>query len=135
MHIITYFKGPCQLFNVWDKEVSFRIRKAKDKNVRMKARMYNYTKYGLSLDEYNQLFIKQEGCCAICGTHQTTLKRRLAVDHCHDVGAVRGLLCTNCNIGLGMFKNDIKILHKAIQFLKGFKRVFKASRKAAGAFK
>lgn len=53
--------------------------------------------------------------CAICGAEPST--RALAIDHCHDSGKIRGLLCTRCNIGLGYFKDSIENLTKAIEYL------------------
>ena len=73
--------------------------------------------YGITTDDYNDMFIEQGGSCAICGTHQGELKKRLHVDHCHDTGKVRGLLCDGCNIALGRFKDNLDILHNAIKYL------------------
>ena len=58
-------------------------------------------KYGLTPEEYNRMFENQSGCCAICKKHQSEFKRRLAVDHDHGTGQVRGLLCGACNVLLG----------------------------------
>jgi len=81
----------------------------------------NYLKYrfGISLDVYNELFNKQNGCCAVCGKHQSELKCSLRVDHNHITGRIRRLLCTNCNIGLGLFRADegIKILQQALNYV------------------
>lgn len=74
-------------------------------------------KYGITSDEYNELFESQQGRCAICGGHQTEFKKRLHVDHDHDTGQVRGLLCGTCNTGLGMFRDNIDLLDKAIKYL------------------
>lgn len=74
--------------------------------------------YGISVEEYNALFASQDGKCAICGTDQPGGRRyRLAVDHCHDTGKVRGLLCNNCNLGLGKFNDDPDLLRKALAYL------------------
>ncbi|MCH8329663.1 MAG: hypothetical protein IIB81_04705, partial [Nanoarchaeota archaeon] len=62
-----------------------------------KQRAYNLKQYGLTIEDYNNMFIEQGGCCGICGTHQSKLKLRLAVDHDQKTGKVRGLLCNNCN--------------------------------------
>ena len=75
------------------------------------------TTFGLSIEEYDALLQSQNNCCASCGVHMSTQKRNLAVDHCHSTGKIRGLLCTNCNIGLGMFKDDVNLLQKAIEYL------------------
>ena len=74
--------------------------------------------YGISLYDYNLLFLKQEGKCAICSTHQKDLKSNLGVDHNHKTNKVRGLLCFNCNMGIGYLKDNIKTLSKAISYLK-----------------
>lgn len=73
--------------------------------------------YGISMDEYNDLFEKQKGCCAICKKHQTEIKKRLHVDHCHTTGKVRGLLCFSCNNALGQLNDDIELLKAAITYL------------------
>ena len=61
--------------------------------------------YGITLDDYNRIFIEQTGCCAMCGRHQSEFKKRLAVDHDHKTGKIRGLLCTNCNLKLGILED------------------------------
>ena len=75
--------------------------------------------YGITLKEYNKMWKQQEGCCRICGDHELVLNKTLHVDHCHTSGKVRGLLCSNCNTGLGMFKDNQEILKNAVDYLKG----------------
>ena len=83
-----------------------------------KARHGNLVrKYGIGLKEYDELFITQEGCCAICGTHQTELSRALVVDHNHETGEIRGLLCHKCNLTLGYVNDNIRVLINAIKYL------------------
>lgn len=77
----------------------------------------NY-KYGVSKEVLIDLYAKQQGQCAICGEIPTT-QRGLHVDHCHDTGAVRGLLCHGCNVGIGHLKDSAKIVSKALEYLKG----------------
>lgn len=72
-------------------------------------------KYGISSKEWEKLFELQEGKCAIC---EKTLTTAAATDHCHKTNKIRGLLCNNCNTGLGMFKDDLKLLEQAVQYLK-----------------
>lgn len=73
--------------------------------------------YGITEADWDRLFRSQRGKCKICGTHQSTLARRLHVDHDHETGKVRGLLCVNCNQGLGSFHDDCDLLEKAKQYL------------------
>lgn len=83
-----------------------------------KAREYwLVSTYGIDNEEYNSLFEKQEGRCAICRKHQAEFKRALAVDHCHESQKIRGLLCTSCNNGLGRFKDSKEFLANAIKYL------------------
>ena len=74
-------------------------------------------KYGLTPTEYNRIYSKQRGLCAICGAHAVELNCFLCVDHDHKTGKIRGLLCKNCNTGLGMFVESRGNLIKAIQYL------------------
>jgi hypothetical protein len=72
-------------------------------------------KYGITLDDYERLYEQQKGRCAVCG--DPSLDRLLAVDHDHVTGRVRGLLCANCNLGIGNFKDDVSRLTQAICYL------------------
>lgn len=76
-------------------------------------------KYNLTKQQYNTMFSSQNGLCAIC--FQTNPKKRLAIDHCHVTGLVRGLLCQNCNTGLGLFKDTTLFLKNAARYIDGFK--------------
>jgi hypothetical protein len=67
--------------------------------------------------DFEALFAKQEGRCAICGTKQEELRKRLAVDHSHETGKARGLLCADCNSGLGFFKDDRERMRRGIAYL------------------
>lgn len=74
--------------------------------------------YGLPLGTYDKMFAEQDGKCAICGTARPRGRgRRFHVDHCHDTGAVRGLLCSGCNTGLGHFEDSVDRLHSAVSYL------------------
>ena len=75
-------------------------------------------KYGITTDDYNRMFADQNGCCKICGIHQSELDRRLNVDHNHVTNRVRGLLCMPCNLGIGNFNDNIALLEGAIDYLK-----------------
>lgn len=80
-------------------------------------------KYGISLLDYSQMFLAQNGKCAVCGSsdggNRNGELKALAVDHDHATGKVRGLLCEACNTGIGKLKDDPKILESAIRYLQG----------------
>jgi hypothetical protein len=73
--------------------------------------------YGISLEEYDNMLESQLGCCAICAMTPEKNGRRLDVDHCHETGRVRGLLCASCNLGIGKFKDNPSLLAEAIKYL------------------
>ena len=83
----------------------------KGKNKRLRE------KYGISLEDYNKMFANQNGCCAICGRHQSQLPQPLFVDHNHSTEKVRGLLCCRCNHLLGNSLDNPEILLIAIEYL------------------
>lgn len=72
--------------------------------------------YNSSIEEYENLLQEQGGVCRICGG--TDQERRLSVDHDHSTGEIRGLLCKNCNAGLGRFYDDPGLLEKAADYLR-----------------
>jgi Autographiviridae endonuclease VII len=69
-------------------------------------------KYNLTSEKFNELLDKQNGLCWICQDRPAT-----DVDHCHKTNVVRGILCNKCNTGLGLFKDNVKFLQKAIEYL------------------
>ena len=73
--------------------------------------------YNLTLEEYNNLLIKQNSNCAICGVNQSQLKKPLYVDHNHTTDKVRGLLCSRCNSAIGLMDDNLDIMNKAILYL------------------
>lgn len=79
------------------------------------------SKYGISLAEYQALHEAQEGRCAICRRPETRTVRgrvqRLSVDHCHQTGRIRGLLCHTCNLTIGKFQDSVELLLAAAHYL------------------
>jgi len=84
------------------------------------------SRYGIEVSLIHALYEKQEGCCAICGRSgerpAESEKRKapkgvLCVDHCHETGEVRGLLCRSCNLGIGCFSDDVGRLAAATSYL------------------
>lgn len=87
-----------------------------DKTKQTDRNYYLKKNYGIDLDQYNQLFMKQNGCCKGCELHQSELKRTLCVDHNHVTKQVRGLLCNECNRAFGMLKENVKTLNNLITY-------------------
>lgn len=79
-------------------------------------RKHTLKKYGITIAQYAAMLDMQGGVCAICGV--TPKKRRLAVDHNHKTKQVRGLLCTQCNRGLGWFRDAEAHLLKAAAYIR-----------------
>lgn len=97
------------------KEEMKEWRKERYKN-KTREQFYE-TKYGIGLTDYNYFFEKQNGCCAICGKHQMEFEKSLSIDHNHETGSVRGLLCSHCNAMLGYANDNISTLQNAIEYL------------------
>jgi hypothetical protein len=76
---------------------------------------------GIGLDEYTHLLEKQGGKCAICGKADEWFN--LAADHCHNKGYVRGLLCSLCNRGLGLYRDDPSLLRRAAEYIEETERL------------
>jgi hypothetical protein len=81
----------------------------------MKYRHLQVAQYGITLEEYNRLFVLQKGKCAICSVMQ---EKSLDVDHCHKSNKVRGLLCRKCNLGIGFMQDNPEICKKASEYLR-----------------
>lgn len=103
------------------KECCKKNKKPKTKEQSKNSSLRRY--YGITLNDYHEMFKEQEGVCAICGEPQIEQNRggrivtALSVDHNHDNGKVRGLLCMSCNLGLGSFKDNKMNLLKAAIYL------------------
>jgi len=110
----------------WCKECSCRLsrehharRMREDKDYRTQKRsIYFLHTYGLTLTEYEQKLVSQGNICTICGTSLPSTGLLTHLDHDHKTGKLRDFLCTNCNRGLGSFKDSITNLEKAIMYLK-----------------
>ena len=81
-------------------------------------------KYGLTKDQYIELYDKQNGCCAFCGEpFDDTKGRRLDVDHCHDTNMVRGLCHGNCNRAFGMLRESSLILRRGLEYAEKWQKI------------
>lgn len=86
----------------------------KSSDQRKKAHLRTLKRYGITAEDYDHMFAEQNGLCAICGRPDS---RALSVDHDHETGKVRGLLCSKCNFLLGYADDDPEILTRAIEYL------------------
>lgn len=101
-------------------------RRSKDRENWVPRKQTEYklkVNYGLSLEDYADMYALQKGRCAICFQEETARSnagyvKNLAVDHCHTTGKVRGLLCNRCNVGIGYLDDDIVKMYNAIKYLK-----------------
>ena len=98
--------------NVLDAKIAREYRKTKKANKARLCRLYDITP-----EEWQRMFDKQEGKCLICETHQSDLKQTLNVDHCHETGIVRGLLCGPCNQALGIMKDNRNIVLRMVKYI------------------
>lgn len=81
------------------------------------AEYRRFYKYGITEEEYQHRLLKQKNACAICTTTNLGRYGRFHIDHDHKTKKIRGLLCTNCNLGLGLFKDSTTNLNSAIAYL------------------
>ncbi len=82
---------------------------------RSRDKMFRH-RYGLTTDDYNQRVISQGNLCGVC-TKAPKTSRHLVVDHCHETGKIRGLLCDGCNVAIAILDNK-ELLVKALAYLK-----------------
>ena len=79
--------------------------------------------YGITVEDYEAMHAAQGGVCAICGSESNYYKAgalcALAVDHDHETGKVRGLLCNHCNRAIGMLKDDADVIERAASYVRG----------------
>jgi Recombination endonuclease VII len=85
-------------------------------------------KFGITVEDYDRMLAEQNGGCAICERKPDRVRRRtgkvldLAVDHSHEDGHVRGLLCTDCNVVLGLMDDSPDLLRAAVAYLERHRR-------------
>lgn len=119
-----YWKTPRNSQSYRDDKAAYmrewqRSMRAADPNYGRNADLKRH--YGVTLEWYNERFAEQNGVCAICERPETAVIKgkviAMAVDHCHDTGKVRALLCRSCNNAIGAFEHDPTFLQKAIEYL------------------
>lgn len=96
---------------------TIRGRRHREKYPTRKKELDLWNKYGVTWMAYMQMLTVQASGCAICGGKPDGRWGVLHVDHCHDTGKVRGLLCNRCNMGIGYFRDQPDLLHSAACYL------------------
>ena len=113
----------CRKCNSLKPHSEFGVQKHQWANIciecfQLEARRRHFkAKYKITLEEYELLYEKQQGKCAICGCKKSDSRKYLSVDHCHTSKAIRGLLCNSCNKAIGFFKDNPILLKKASKYL------------------
>lgn len=91
-------------------------------------RKWDLRTYRMTIQDYDAMVVAQKGVCAICKKPETTIlritqsPRRLCVDHCHETGKIRALLCDKCNRMLGCAKDDCGVLLSAVEYLRSYSK-------------
>lgn len=105
-------------------KVARNRKKWRAQNAKRAKELHLLSRFGLDAAAYDEMLAGQNGVCAICGRPEwrvdkrTEKPRALAVDHCHDTGRVRGLLCFSCNVAVGFLENSPEFAEAAAQYLR-----------------
>lgn len=94
---------------------------------KLRNRKYGLKKYNMTIEQYESLLDSQNRSCAICGKKEETKnKLSMPLDHCHETGKVRGLLCHPCNLGIGSLRHNPELLRRAANYVETAEVVFDA---------
>ena len=100
------------------KKINEYHKEWRSKNKEKWKRYQTCHRYGISTEEYEDLIESSGKSCPICNTLFDDSKYKRNIDHCHETGIVRGIICNHCNVALGWFKHDEDILRRAISWIK-----------------
>jgi len=117
----------CKVCNIGKPQEEYYFHSISDNRLRKDCKecvgiRHREKKFGIDHKAYLALVENQKGRCAICAIHMDDYSERytnLHVDHCHDTGKIRGLLCHNCNRAIGMLQNSPELLEIAADYLRG----------------
>ena len=128
----------CRMENLREADYTKEQKALTDKRYREAnvERLQQYDRarnFGIDLKQYGDMLLAQNGKCKICKQAETATRngrvKALAVDHDHETGEIRGLLCVQCNTGLGKFKDDRNLMLSAIKYLDEYKGVGRVAAK------
>lgn len=108
LQLFPYCKLCCSRLNKEKRKRNKHINTLRDKVYRLR------NQYRMTFSEFEEMRIKQKSRCLIC----QGILFRPHIDHNHSTGKIRGLLCGQCNVGIGFFKEDAAILRRAIKYIK-----------------
>ncbi len=112
------YKEAAKIFREKHPELYKKYRETYKTTPKSRKTKKNYElrrRFNITLEQYDKMFEEQNGVCAVCGLPEIT--KRLAVDHNHDTGEIRGLLCDRCNFTLGLVSENVDTLQNAINYL------------------
>jgi len=112
----TYYCKECA--NATSRKHHARRMKTDRRYKESKRESYLRFKYGIGCEEYEELLSKQDHTCAVCGKELKSRGGHTHLDHDHITGKIRGMLCTNCNRGIGHLQESITVLEAAVVYLK-----------------
>ena len=104
-------------YSVKNKARTLAVAKANYNRSHLAKRIRQLERAGVDREELIRFLRKAKTVCEICGTHQSDLPVRLSIDHCHVTFKVRGMLCGKCNQALGLLRDSVFLLRKAIRYL------------------
>jgi len=105
----------------WYGENRERILASRAENTLQQYNCHIQRTYGITISDYDEILEEQSGGCAICGRTPEENGKKLFVDHDHETGEVRGLLCNRCNRCIGSFHDDQYLLRSAANYIEKFK--------------
>jgi hypothetical protein len=106
----------------WRRENPEKVKEIRLKFKEKSRNQQYFRDYGITVEQYVSIVQKQGGGCAICGATKSHNGNRLAVDHCHDTGMVRGVLCDHCNRAIGLLGDTSEKIKSAFLYLKTAER-------------
>jgi len=125
-HIKSGFGARCKactnkMCNTWngnnrDRVNTLQRKRYKDDNGEGQKNSDLIMRYGITLEQYNQMFKDQEGKCGICLRERSQFSKRFDVDHSHTTGKVRGLLCRACNLAFGYLNENLKVITRMAEY-------------------
>lgn len=107
----TYYKANCKPCH------SAKVSRFQKENPERWRNRHYKREYGIDLNTYNTMLTTQNNQCKICGRSDSQVGHNLKVDHCHVTGSVRGLLCSDCNLAIGLFHEKPETIESALRYL------------------